>query len=63
VAAKKNRTAEIASEMTDILVGHLEAIPPKERKKRIKAFREVINRGAKRGHALLVTHKRATRQM
>lgn len=50
--AHKNRTnAEIAADMTDIIVGHLESLPPAERKKKIKAFKAVLTRDAKTGRA------------
>jgi len=51
VADKKKTSAEIVSEMAGLIVEHLEAMPVEERKKRVKAFKEVLNRGAKRDHA------------
>ncbi len=48
--AHKNRTnAEIATDMTDIIVGHLESLPPAERKKKIKAFKAILTHDAKTG--------------
>jgi hypothetical protein len=49
VADKKKTRAEIVSEMASLIVGHLEAMPVEERKKKVKAFAEVVNRGGKRG--------------
>jgi hypothetical protein len=51
VADKKKTRAEIVSEMASLIVGHLEAMPVEERKKKVKAFAEVVNRGGKRGRA------------
>ena len=48
---KKRSRTDIVDEMAQIIAGHLENMPVKERKQRISAFREVINRGAKRGSA------------
>jgi hypothetical protein len=49
VAEKKKTKAEIVSEMTSIIVGHLETMPTEERKQRIGAFKEVLSRDEKRG--------------
>ncbi len=51
MAEKKKTSAEIVSEMTGLIVEHLEAMPVEERKKRVKAFKEAINHGGKRGRA------------
>jgi hypothetical protein len=51
VANKKKTRAEIVSEMASLIIGHLEAMPVEERKKRVKAFKEVISRGGKRDRA------------
>jgi hypothetical protein len=51
VADKKKTRSEIVTEMASLIVGHLEAMPVEERKKKVKAFAEVVNRGAKRGRA------------
>ena len=51
MTAKKKTRAEIASEMTDIIVGHLEAMPTDERKQRLAAFKEALSHGGKREHA------------
>jgi hypothetical protein len=51
VAEKKRTSAEIVSEMTEIIVGHLEAMPVEERKERVKAFKEVITHDEKHGCA------------
>jgi len=56
VADRKKTRAEIVTEMASLIVGHLEAMPVEERKKKVKAFAEVVNRGAKRGRA----HPKAT---
>jgi hypothetical protein len=51
VAKKERTSAEIVSEMTEIIVGHLETIPVEERKVRVKAFKEAISHDEKRGCA------------
>jgi hypothetical protein len=49
---QKNRTKDqIISEMTDIIVGHLERVPAQERKSKIAEFERTINRGGKRERA------------
>jgi hypothetical protein len=48
---KKRSRTRIVDEMTQIIVGHLENMPLKERNQRLSAFSEVLNRGAKRGSA------------
>jgi uncharacterized small protein (DUF1192 family) len=45
VENKKKTRDEIASEMTKIIVGHLEKLPVKEQEKRIAAFKQVIESG------------------
>ena len=47
MAEKKRTGAEIVTEMTAIIVGHLEAMPAKERNERVKAFKKVINHNEK----------------
>jgi len=51
VGDKRRTSAEIASEMAGLIVEHLEALPVQERKKRVKAFKEVLSRGGKRDRA------------
>jgi hypothetical protein len=48
LADKKKTRDEIASEMTKVIVGHLEKLPENERKERIAAFRQVIEGDGKR---------------
>ena len=48
---KKRSRTRIVDELIQIIVGHLKNMPVKERKQRLSAFKEVINRGAKRGSA------------
>lgn len=55
MAEKKRTGAAIVSEMTDIIVGHLETMPAEERQARVKAFKEVINHDEKR----VCTHPKA----
>ena len=56
MADKKKTGTDIVSEMVSLIVGHLEGMPVDEREERIKALKEVINRGAKRARA----HPKAT---
>jgi hypothetical protein len=51
VAAKRKTRAEIVSEMTGLIIGHLEAMPVHERKTKIKAFKEALSHGGKRERA------------
>ena len=51
MSERKKTRSEIVSEMTDIICSHLEKMPAAERKSRIKAFGEAINRGGKRSSA------------
>jgi hypothetical protein len=44
MAAKKKTQVEIAAEMTQLIVNHLEAMPTEERKQRVKAFKNVIEK-------------------
>jgi hypothetical protein len=48
---KKRSRTRIVDELIQIIVGHLKNMPVKERKKRLSAFREVLNRGVKPGSA------------
>ena len=48
----KNAKDSIVSEMTDLIIRHLEMIPEQERQTRLAAFEAEINRGGKRGHTL-----------
>lgn len=43
----KKSPNDIVAEMTDIVMGHLEAMPVEERKQRTAAFKEVITRDEK----------------
>jgi hypothetical protein len=51
MADKRKTRAEIVSKMTSLIVGHLEAMPVEERKKRVKAFKEVLSHDGKRDRA------------
>jgi hypothetical protein len=51
LARKKKRRAEIVSEVADIIVGHLESMPPKERAQRMTAFKETMGGKRARAHA------------
>jgi len=42
LARKKKTRSEIVSEITDIIVGHLETLAPDEREARVAAFRETM---------------------
>ena len=48
MADKKKTRAEILSQMTDIIRTHLNKMPAAERKSRVRAFKEVVSRDAKR---------------
>jgi hypothetical protein len=49
MAHKKKTRSQVVSEMTDIIVSHLETMPPEERKERISAFKRAMSE--KRDHA------------
>jgi hypothetical protein len=44
MATKRKTQAEITSEMTQLIASHLEAMPIEERKQRVKAFKNVIEK-------------------